>query len=145
MRHMMVGTAVAALAIGSAGASGATVAVTSDWLTTTDTGTPLTLAQVRTIIGADTGAAAGLTGAGVGVALVDTGVAPVAGAPAAQVVNGPDLSFESQSTALRYLDTYGHGTHMAGIIVGNDTATGTVGLAPKAKLTSIKVGTSDGA
>jgi serine protease AprX len=34
---------------------------------------------------------------------------------------------------------------MAGIIVGNDTATGTVGLAPKAKLTSIKVGTSNGA
>ncbi|MER7283248.1 S8 family serine peptidase [Dactylosporangium sp. NPDC000244] len=72
-------------------------------------------------------------------------VAPVAGLPAAQVVNGPDLSFESQSNDLRYLDTYGHGTHMAGIIVGNDTATGTVGLAPKAKLTSVKVGTSNGA
>ncbi|MEU7870854.1 S8 family serine peptidase [Dactylosporangium sp. NPDC049140] len=70
------------------------------------------------------------------------GVAPVAGLPAAQVVNGPDLSFESQSADLRYLDTYGHGTHMAGIIVGNDTATGTVGLAPKAKLTSVKVGTA---
>ncbi|MFI5912472.1 S8 family serine peptidase [Dactylosporangium sp. NPDC051541] len=100
---------------------------------------------MRGAIGASTGAAASLTGAGVGVALIDTGVAPVAGLPAAQVVNGPDLSFESQSADLRYLDTYGHGTHMAGIIVGNDTATGTVGLAPKAKLTSIKVGTSNGA
>jgi serine protease AprX len=69
----------------------------------------------------------------------------VPGIPAAQVVNGPDLSFESQSTALRYLDTYGHGTHMAGIIIGNDTATGTKGIAPGAKLTSIKVGTSNGA
>ncbi len=115
------------------------------WMGSASSGTPTTLAQVRTIIGADTGAAGSLTGAGVGVALIDTGVAPVAGLPAAQVVNGPDLSFESQASSLRYLDTYGHGTHMAGIIVANDTATGTKGLAPKAKLTSIKVGTSDGA
>jgi len=33
---------------------------------------------------------------------------------------------------------------MAGIIVGNDTATGTTGIAPGVKLTSIKVGTSNG-
>ncbi|MEU4623296.1 S8 family serine peptidase [Actinoplanes sp. NPDC023801] len=104
-----------------------------------------TLAQVRTTIGADTGAARSLTGKGVGIALIDTGVAPVPGIPAAQVVNGPDLSFESQSGSLRYLDTYGHGTHMAGIIIGNDAATGTRGIAPGAKLTSIKVGTANGA
>jgi serine protease AprX len=103
------------------------------------------LKDVRAIIGANTGAAASLTGAGVGVALIDTGVAPVPGLPAGQVVNGPDLSFESQSSSLRYLDTYGHGTHMAGIIVGNDTATGAVGIAPKAKLTSLKLGTANGA
>jgi serine protease AprX len=115
------------------------------WMSTAASGSALTLADVRTVIGADSGAAAGLTGAGVGVALIDTGVAPVPGLPAAQVVNGPDLSFESQSADLRYLDTYGHGTHMAGIIVANDTATGTVGLAPKAKLTSVKLGTANGA
>lgn len=119
----------------------------SAWLgttvTTSTTGT--TLAQVRSIIAAGTGAAASLTGKGVGVALIDTGVAPVAGLPAGQIVNGPDLSFESQAADLRYLDTYGHGTHMAGIIVGSDTATGTKGLAPDAKLTSIKVGTASGA
>jgi serine protease AprX len=109
------------------------------------TSPPTTLAAVRSPIGADTGAAAALTGQGVGVALIDTGVAPVPGLPAAQIVNGPDLSFESQAANLRYLDTYGHGTHMAGIIVGNDTASGTVGLAPKAKLTSIKIGTATGA
>ncbi|WP_433796837.1 S8 family serine peptidase [Actinoplanes sp. CA-252034] len=119
------------------------------WLsgtTATDTTSVVTtLKQVRTAIGADTGTAAGLTGKGVGIALIDTGVAPVPGIPAAQVVNGPDLSFESQSPSLRYLDTYGHGTHMAGIIIGNDAATGTRGIAPGARLTSIKVGTSNGA
>ncbi|WP_344610757.1 S8 family serine peptidase [Dactylosporangium salmoneum] len=117
----------------------------SAWLgSSTGTG-GTTLAAVRAAINASTGAAAGLTGQGVGVALIDTGVAPVDGLPASQIVNGPDLSFESQDPNLRYLDTYGHGTHMAGIIVGNDPSTGTVGLAPKAKLTSIKVGTSNGA
>ncbi|BCY11941.1 S8 family serine peptidase [Actinoplanes sp. L3-i22] len=115
------------------------------WLSTSTTGTGTSLKDVRRIVGADSGAAASLTGAGVGVALLDTGVAPVPGIPASQLVNGPDLSFESQSDELRYLDTYGHGTHMAGIIIGNDTASGSVGLAPKAKLTSIKLGTANGA
>lgn len=111
----------------------------------TGTATAASLKDVRSIIGADAGIAGLLTGAGVGVALLDTGVAPVAGLPAAQIVNGPDLSFESQANGLRYLDSYGHGTHMAGIIVGNDTASGTKGLAPRAKLTSIKLGTANGA
>jgi serine protease AprX len=116
------------------------------WMgTTTTTSTATTLSSVRSIIGASSGTAATLTGAGVGIALIDTGVAPVPGLPAAQIANGPDLSFESQSDQLRYLDTFGHGTHMAGIIVANDTATGTKGLAPKAKITSLKLGTSNGA
>lgn len=104
-----------------------------------------TLADVRAMIGADTGWASSLTGKGVGVALIDTGVAPVPGIPAAKVQNGPDLSFESQSEELIYLDGFGHGTHLAGIIVGDDAATGTKGLAPDVKLTSIKVGTANGA
>ncbi|WP_433076247.1 S8 family serine peptidase [Dactylosporangium sp. CA-052675] len=112
-----------------------------EWPTSAGT----TLKSVRSIVRADTGPAASLTGQGVGIALVDTGIAPVTGLPAGQVVNGPDLSFESQSAQLRYLDTFGHGTHMAGIMVGNDPAGGTVGLAPKAKVTSVKVGTATGA
>jgi serine protease AprX len=115
------------------------------WLGAASTDPATTLSSVRTLIGADSGVAATLTGRGVGVALIDTGVSPVAGLPAAKIVNGPDLSLESQAPALRYIDSYGHGTHMAGIIVGNDTATGTKGLSPDVKLTSIKVGTANGA
>jgi serine protease AprX len=51
-------------------------------------------------------------GTGVGVALIDSGIAPVKGL-AGKVINGPDLSFESQAPHLRYLDTFGHGTHLA--------------------------------
>jgi serine protease AprX len=101
--------------------------------------------DVAATIGATSTAAAGLTGKGVGIALIDTGVVPVPGLPAAQIVNGPDLSIDSQSADLRYLDAFGHGTHLAGIMVGNDPVAGLKGIAPGAKLTSIKVGTSNGA
>ncbi|HKS98831.1 MAG TPA: S8 family serine peptidase [Rugosimonospora sp.] len=138
---LALGWAAPAHAALPAGGSGPT----SDWMGTDPGSYPQTLADVRAEIGADTGSAASLTGAGVGVALIDTGVAPVAGLPATQIVNGPDLSFESQDSDLRYLDAYGHGTHLAGIIVANDKASGSTGLAPKVKLTSIKVGTSNGA
>src|SRR5205807_9078800 len=101
-----------------------------------------TMADVANAIGT---ASTGLDGTGVGVALIDTGVAPVPGLPAARIVNGPDLSLESQSADLRYLDTFGHGTHMAGIIAGSDSSAGFQGMAPGVKLTSVKVGTANGA
>jgi serine protease AprX len=62
------------------------------------------------------------TGQGVDVALIDSGVAPVQGLNSGNVVNGPDLSFESQTPQLAHLDTFGHGTHMASIIVCRDAA-----------------------
>ncbi len=77
-----------------------------------------TLPQVRSAIGATSMWQRGYTGKGIGVALVDTGVVPVDGLKSGNVVNGPDLSFEGQSPDFRYLDTFGHGTHMAGIIAG---------------------------
>jgi len=108
------------------------------------------MAHVRSVIGADGMWARGYTGKGVGVALVDTGVVPVRGLDSGNVENGPDLSFESQSPDLRHYDTFGHGTHMAGIIAGDESASlldldRFQGVAPDARLTSLKVATNDGA
>src|SRR4051794_866717 len=99
-----------------------------------------------------TSTGAPITGAGIGVALIDSGIAPVPGLnDSTRVVNGPDLSFESQDPDTRYKDTFGHGTHMGSIIAANDTSVplddpnSYSGVAPGAKLISLKVATSDGA
>jgi serine protease AprX len=108
---------------------------------------PVRMPTVAAAVGADDLWARGIDGRGVGVALIDTGVVPVQGLDGAgKVVNGPDLSFESQADELRYLDGYGHGTHMAGIIAGNDGAGGSFkGVAPGARLLNMRVATHDGA
>ena len=119
--------------------------------------------SLRRITHEMTGAAAmwdaGYTGAGVDVAVIDSGVAPVEGlAASGKVVHGPDLSFEALTcergpnhcveSPVNTLDTYGHGTHMAGIIAGRDSSAGTVGsstsgsfvgVAPDARIVSIKI------
>jgi serine protease AprX len=96
-----------------------------------------------------------VTGKGIGVALIDSGVAPVSGlTDPGKVINGPDLSVESQAPNLRHIDTFGHGTHMAGIIAGRDPGvtnttltdpTKFVGIAPDAHLINVKVAAADGA
>ena len=97
----------------------------------------------------------GATGIGVDVALIDSGVVPVPGLTSGNVINGPDLSFESSRPGLRYLDTYGHGTHMASIIAGRDVPQSGSdyaaarnhsfsGIAPDARVISLKVADSDG-
>ncbi len=90
---------------------------------------------------------AGYDGSGVDVALIDTGVVPVDGLTwPGKVINGADLSFESQADNLRYLDTYGHGTHLAGIIAGRDNADSEFsGMAPGARIVNVKVADSQGA
>jgi serine protease AprX len=105
-----------------------------------------TMENVTRSVRANTMWAAGYTGAGVDVALIDSGVAPVQGLrTSGKVIYGPDLSFESQADNLRYLDTFGHGTHMAGIIAGRDLRPrGFRGLAPGARVVSIKVSDSFG-
>jgi serine protease AprX len=96
-----------------------------------------------------------LTGQGVGVAVLDSGVAQVAGLNGAgKVTYGPDLSIEANGV-LTQQDTFGHGTFMAGIIAGRGTtnpssdlpiapANVQLGVAPDAKLLAMKLATTDG-
>lgn len=97
-----------------------------------------------------------ITGAGVGVALLDSGVSSVPGLDGdGKIVDGPDLSIEGNGP-LADQDTFGHGTHMAGIIAAHDPVTLTkatigslspatqLGVAPDAQLESIKLATTDG-
>ena len=106
---------------------------------------PNSMAATAAYLGAGAWWSAGYTGRGIDVAVIDTGVAPVQGLDApGKVVYGPDLSFESQSQTLKNNDTNGHGTFMAGLIAGND-GDGYRGIAPGARIVSVKVGTADGA
>jgi serine protease AprX len=97
-----------------------------------------------------------ITGKGVTVALLDSGTAPVPGLNSTgKVTYGPDLSIEGNGV-LTDQDTYGHGTHMAGIIAAHDPAVLTaktiptldpsvqLGVAPDAGLLSLKLATTDG-
>jgi serine protease AprX len=112
--------------------------------------------SLSTIANQVTGASAlwdgGSTGQGVDVALVDSGVVPTAGLDSTgKVIYGPDLTEES-GTQTQNLDTYGHGTAMAGIIAGRDASatsyTGNtsdfVGMAPNSRIVSIKIADAKG-
>jgi len=116
---------------------------------------PYSMANTTALTGAAAWWDAGYTGAGVDVALIDTGVSPVEGLTTpGKVLYGPDLSFESQAPNLRNYDTMGHGTFMAGLIAGRDSSTTAPyadappsayrGMAPDARIVSLKVGVADG-
>jgi serine protease AprX len=105
-----------------------------------------TMTSVNDTVGATKLHGLGYTGKGVGVALIDSGVVPVQGLTSGNVINGPDLSLDDSRSGFTSQDGFGHGTHMAGIIAGNDgTSTGFTGVAPGAKLLNVKVGAYDGA
>ncbi len=123
------------------------------WDPTQDPGSMVTIAQEVT--GAAEFWTAGFWGQGVDVAIIDSGVARVNGLGGRhKVIHGPDLSFESQAAKRRHRDTYGHGTHMAGIIAGRDAAAPHrvreghtahfVGMAPGARIVSVKVADARG-
>ncbi|MDQ1653505.1 MAG: serine protease AprX [Cryptosporangiaceae bacterium] len=136
----MVAVALTGIAL-SAPAAPAHAAVTSSsgkWLWE---GTATTVGNVKD--GVDWDRSVNPTGKGVTIALIDTGVAPVPGLTTGNVVYGPDLSIDSQDPTKRYTDGFGHGTHLAGLI--SSKSTGLTGLAPGAKLLSVKVGGSTGA
>ena len=113
------------------------------------------MASTAQYVGAATWWNAGYTGKGIDVAVIDSGVSPVAGLDApGTVLYGPDFSLESQAPNLTDLDTYGHGTFMAGLIAGHDAtlsapyanapASAYRGIAPDARIVSLKVATADG-
>jgi serine protease AprX len=84
--------------------------------------------------------ASGVTGAGVTVAVVDTGVNQ-SGDLGGQVVHQEDFTAEQDGN-----DNYGHGTFVAGLIAGTGAGSnGAVkGVAPGAKLVSLKIAGRDG-
>jgi serine protease AprX len=117
--------------------------------------------DVRSVYREETGAAAlnarGVTGSGVRVALVDTGVTEtpdLAGrvvdvadpggtpAPLRSTVRCVDFSGEGDC-----VDRYGHGTFLAGLIAGNGASSGGrfAGMAPGAEIVSIKIAGRNGA
>jgi serine protease AprX len=87
----------------------------------------------------------GLTGAGIDIALIDSGVIGVSALDGpGKLVRGPDFSEDAYDPDLRGLDAFGHGSHMAGVIAGSDPGTGYQGIAPGARLVSVKVAGADG-
>jgi subtilisin family serine protease len=84
----------------------------------------------------------GITGAGIRVAVVDTGI----------WYHHPDLQANIDMAAGAtfvpgthdFLDDNGHGTHVAGIIAAADNSWGTIGVAPNATLIPVKVLAADG-
>jgi serine protease AprX len=150
-RGVAVATLTALLAGTGLGVAHADVNAALGYDAVADKGSLYNIAEV---VGAHDAYRKGLTGKGVGVALIDTGVAPVPGLTSGNVVDGPDLSFDSQQPGMAHLDAFGHGTHLASIIAGRDAA-GTpssyldpgrfTGIAPDATLVNVKVGAGNGA
>lgn len=81
----------------------------------------------------------GYTGQGVTVAVLDSGIAPVADLtqPTSRIITAVDFV----TTTVGVGDPGGHGTHVAGIIAGNgtDSAGGYQGIAPEANLIDVRV------
>ena len=155
---------VLGLAVGGASpASARSKAPTETGLEPTHSGSP---SAITRIIGAQTAWERGLTGRGVDVAVIDTGVTRVPGLnQPGQVIDGPDLSFDAGTGGPPGVDAFGHGTFMAGIIAGRDAGVSAsavgcsacrnasgysdtsayVGVAPQARIVNVKVGAADGA
>jgi serine protease AprX len=115
------------------------------------------LFNVAHMMSADDMWESGISGAGIDVAVLDTGVAPVTGL-AGRYVNGPDLSLDAFGSGTAGLDAFGHGTAMASIIAGRDPGAPEnvkdlkeasnkyfVGIAPGARIVNVKIGAFDGA
>jgi serine protease AprX len=91
------------------------------------------------------GAIAGVTGQGIGVAVIDSGISTHSALSKKVVAN---VSFVTNDPGVA--DVYGHGTHVAGIIAGQASAATYVtplytgGIAPGAQLINVRVLGGDG-
>ncbi len=98
---------------------------------------PALAALYPRIDGATTAWSDGLNGAGVGVAVLDSGVA-----------SSPDFGSRLKSLALpnqtSTADAYGHGSFVASVIAGRRSDGAYVGIAPASSLVSLKVQRDDG-
>ncbi len=84
--------------------------------------------------------ASGNKGAGVKVAIIDSGIDYTHPDLSANYVDGYDFVNDDDDP----MDDYGHGTHVAGIIAAEDNGFGVVGVAPEASLYALKILDSNG-
>ena len=105
------------------------------------------------VVKADAAWNRGVTGSGVTVAVLDTGVAPNLPDLAGRLVQVTD-DLSGQVTPCKNLsgeldcnDRYGHGTFIAGLVAGNGASSGGKwkGVAPEASVLSVKAAGADGA
>lgn len=81
--------------------------------------------------------ARGVTGAGVTIAICDTGIDYQHPDLAPNMTPGGHRDFTGSSSG--YMDRQGHGTHCAGIAAAANNGSGIIGAAPSAKLMAVKV------
>lgn len=83
--------------------------------------------------------AAGCTGAGVRVAILDGGIHSTHVDLVANLDVAASTSFVPGFAFNQDVGTFWHGTHVAGIVAAEDNSIGTVGIAPEATLVGVKV------
>ena len=83
----------------------------------------------------------GVTGQGIGVAILDSGIAPHPDLAGRIVASVDFTSGGSGATLVPPADPGGHGTHVAGLVAGDGTASGGAyaGVAPGANLVDVRV------
>lgn len=90
-----------------------------------------------TQIGADIAHAHGITGKGIKVAILDTGIDYTHPDLAANYIGGHDFAFDDNNPMDDNFQS--HGTHVAGIIAARANGFGVVGVAPEAQILAVKV------
>ncbi|PRO64268.1 peptidase S8 [Alkalicoccus urumqiensis] len=85
----------------------------------------------------------GVDGAGMNVAVLDTGIDASHEDLEGNVVDGYSVFTDSENSD-PYMDGNGHGTHVAGTVAAVDNDLGVIGAAPEADLFAVKVLDNDG-